>query len=80
MQKGYAVHVVADAICSRRRLDWEIGLRWMEKKGAMISTTEIIAFRLLKEAGTEEFRKLSKLLKESSLKALSCFLKRTTNF
>jgi hypothetical protein len=34
-----------------------------EKKGAMISTTEIIAFRLLKEAGTEEFRKLSKFLK-----------------
>ena len=33
------------------------------KKGAMISTTEIIAFRLLKEAGTEEFRRLPKLLK-----------------
>jgi hypothetical protein len=32
----------------------------MEKRGAMISTIEIIAFRLLKEAGTEEFRGLSK--------------------
>jgi isochorismate hydrolase len=63
MRKGYAVHVVADAICSRRKLDWEIGLRWMEKKGAMTSTTEIIAFRLLKEAGTKEFRRLSKFLK-----------------
>jgi len=60
MQKGYETHAVADAICSRRKLDWEIGLRWMEKKGAMISTTEIIALRLLKEAGTEECRKLSK--------------------
>ena len=63
LQKGYEVHVVADAICSRRKLDWEIGLRWMEKRGAMISTTEIIAFQMLKEAGTEEFRGLSKLLK-----------------
>jgi len=63
IQKGYGVQVVADAICSRRKLDWEIGLRWMEKGGAMISTTEIIAFQLLKEAGTEEFRGLSKLLK-----------------
>jgi hypothetical protein len=63
IQKGYGVHAVTDAICSRRKLDWEIGLRWMEKKGAMISTTEIIAFQLLKEAGTEEFRGLSKLLK-----------------
>jgi hypothetical protein len=35
----------------------------MEKKGAMISTTEIIAFQLLKEAGTEEFRELSRWLK-----------------
>jgi isochorismate hydrolase len=63
IQTGHEVHAVADAICSRRKLDWEIGLRWMEKKGAMISTTEIIAFQLLKEAGTEEFRGLSKLLK-----------------
>jgi len=65
MRTGCEVHVVADAICSRRKLDWEIGLRWMEKKGAMISTTEIIAFQLLKEAGTEEFRRLSKLLKQT---------------
>jgi len=63
IQKDYGVHVVADAICSRKKLDWEIGLRWMEKRGAMISTTEIIAFQLLKEAGTEEFKGLSKLFK-----------------
>ncbi|NWG01462.1 MAG: isochorismatase family protein [Syntrophaceae bacterium] len=63
IQKGYTVNAIADAICSRRKLDWEIGLRWMEKRGAMISTTEIIAFQLLKEAGTEEFRELSKWLK-----------------
>ena len=63
IQKSYEVYAVADAIYSRRKLDWEMGLRWMEKKGAMISTTEIIAFQLMKEAGTEEFRRLSKLLK-----------------
>jgi nicotinamidase-related amidase len=63
IQKGYGVHAVADAICSRRKLDWQVGLRWIEKRGAMISTTEIIAFQLLKEAGTEEFRGLSKLFK-----------------
>ena len=63
IQKGYEVHAVADAICSRRKLDWEIGLKKKKKRGAMISTTEIIAFQLLKEAGTEEFRALSKWLK-----------------
>jgi len=55
--------VLADAVCSRRKLDWEIGLRWMESGGAMIVTTEIVAFQLLKEAGTEEFKILSKLLR-----------------
>ncbi len=63
LRAGREVHAVADAICSQRKLDWEVGLRWMEKRGAMISTTEIIAFQLLKEAGTEEFRALSKWLK-----------------
>jgi nicotinamidase-related amidase len=63
IQKGYEVYVVADAVCSRKKLDWEIGLRWVEKKGAMIPTTEIIAFQLLKEAGTEEFKRLSNWLK-----------------
>jgi nicotinamidase-related amidase len=61
--RGYDIHVVADAVCSRRKLDWDIGLRWMEKKGATISTTEIIAFQLLKEAGTEEFKQLSRILR-----------------
>ena len=63
IQAGYEVHVVADAVCSRKKLDWETGLRWMEKRGAMISTTEIVAFQLLREAGTEEFKRLSKLVK-----------------
>ncbi len=33
MQKGHAVHAVADAICSKMKFDSEIGLRWMKKKG-----------------------------------------------
>jgi len=63
IERGYEVHVVADAVCSRRKLDWETALRWMEKNGAMISTTEIIAFQLLKEAGTDEFKRLSRMVK-----------------
>ncbi|HSB07198.1 MAG TPA: hydrolase [Thermodesulfobacteriota bacterium] len=63
IQRNYEVHVAADAIGSRKKLDWEVALRWMEKKGAMISTTEIIAFQLLKEAGTDDFKQLSKYLK-----------------
>lgn len=63
VQKGYEVCVIADAVCSRRKLDWKIGLRWMENWKVRILTTEIITFQLLKEAGTEEFRRLATLLK-----------------
>ena len=63
LRSHYEVHVVADAVGSRKKLDWEVGLRWMDKEGAMISTAEIIAFQWLKEAGTEDFKQLAKLLK-----------------
>jgi nicotinamidase-related amidase len=33
IQKSYKVYAVADAICSRRKLDWKMGLRWMKKGG-----------------------------------------------
>jgi nicotinamidase-related amidase len=63
IEKDFAVHVAADAVASRRKLDWNVGLQWMERMGAVITTTEIIAFQLLKKAGTEEFKRLSKLIR-----------------
>lgn len=63
LRKGYEVWVIADGASSRRKLDWETGLRWMEKKGAIISTAEMIAFQLMKEAGTERFKRLVKWFK-----------------
>ncbi len=59
---GYKVYVISDAVCSRRKLDWGIGLRLMEKAGAIATTTEILIFQLLTRADTEEFKSISKLL------------------
>ncbi len=59
---GYQVYIAGDAVCSRRKLDWEIGLRLMEKAGAIITTAEILIFQLLGKAGTEEFKAIAKLL------------------
>jgi nicotinamidase-related amidase len=33
IQKSYEVYAVADAIRSRKKLNWEMGLRWMKKRG-----------------------------------------------
>lgn len=63
MASGYKVYVPADATCSQRKLDWEVGLRLMDKADAIVTTTETLIFQLLGKAGTEEFKFISKLLK-----------------
>ncbi len=63
LRLGYRVHVAADAVTSRSRLNWEVGLRRLEAAGGVVSSTEMIIFELLKEAGTERFRQALPLLK-----------------
>jgi len=60
---GYTVYVPADAVASRKELDWERGIKLIEKAGAIVGTTETFLFQLLERAGTEEFKKISKLIK-----------------
>ncbi|MBA3453353.1 MAG: isochorismatase family protein [Deltaproteobacteria bacterium] len=58
-----AVHVVADAVASRTKANWRLGLELSREAGAMITSTEVCVFDLLEQAGTEEFKALSKLIK-----------------
>lgn len=60
---GSAVHVVADAVCSRSKQNWRAGLDLMERLGAIKTTTEICVFDLLGRAGTDHFKALSKAIK-----------------
>ena len=60
---GFEVHVASDATISRRKENWEVGLSLMRDAGAAISSTETIAFQLLGEAGTPEFKRISPLFK-----------------
>jgi nicotinamidase-related amidase len=61
--RGASVHVCADAVCSRTRLNWEIGTGLMREAGAVISSTEACVFDLLGRAGSDEFRALAKAIK-----------------
>ena len=63
LRRGFRVHVAADAVTSRTAFNREIGLRRLEKAGAVISSTEMMVFELLNRAGTDEFRALLPLLK-----------------
>ncbi len=60
---GLEVQVPMDAVVSRREDHRAAGLRLCERAGALISTSESIAFDLLRRAGTEEFRAISQLIR-----------------
>lgn len=63
LEGGYRVAVAADCVGSRNPQDREIGLRRMEKEGAMLVSSESILFELLREAGTDTFKQISALVK-----------------
>ena len=62
---GFQVNVVADAVSSRYAMDRDFALQRMESSGALVTTTESALFELCGAAGTDTFRELSKLFKES---------------
>jgi nicotinamidase-related amidase len=59
----YNVHLIKDAVCSRSADNLEIGTELMRDAGAVITCTETVLFQLLKKAGTEEFKVISKRIK-----------------
>jgi len=62
LDRGLDVHVPADAVGSRHRIDYERGLERMERAGAVVGTVEASLFELLERAGTPEFKAVQKLI------------------
>lgn len=60
---GYRVSIVADAVCSRRRDNHDVGLAQARQAGAVVTATETVVFQWLGRADTDAFRELSKLLR-----------------
>jgi len=63
LDAGYHVHLARDAVMSRHKENWFVGLEGAKAAGAVITSTEAAMFQLLRVAGTEEFKKLSKLVR-----------------
>ena len=61
--KGYHCFVVADAVASRTPQNRMLALERMSNNGCEIVTTEMVLFEWLRQAGTDEFKELSKLLR-----------------
>ena len=63
LNEGYLVHVASDAIGSRVRWNWKIGIDRMRAAGAVISTTEMMIYELLRSSGTAQFKQMLPYLK-----------------
>jgi nicotinamidase-related amidase len=60
---GNDVHVPADATVSRAAANHHIGLSLCERAGAVITSTETLAFDALERAGSEDFKAISRLVR-----------------
>jgi nicotinamidase-related amidase len=63
VEGGYEVYLLADAVSSRRESDRTIALRRLEQMGVRLFTVEMALFEILREAGTDDFRKILRIVK-----------------
>jgi nicotinamidase-related amidase len=59
VERGYEVHVCADAVTSRLEEHRRVALQQMHDFGAMVTSAETAIFDLLHACGTPEFKKVS---------------------
>jgi isochorismate hydrolase len=62
LANGFEVFVVADAVMSRHRTDYEFGLKRMSDAGIHLVTTEMVLFEWCEIAGTDDFKKISRII------------------
>lgn len=58
---NFEVYVVVDAVSSRFESDHNYGLKRMKQRGIQLVTAEMMFFEWVKQAGTPDFKRLSKL-------------------
>jgi len=63
LREGYLVHIASDAVGSRTEWNWKIGLERMRAAGAVISSTEMMMYELLRSSGVIAFKEILPYLK-----------------
>lgn len=63
VEKGFIVHIVADATGSRTERNHHTGIERMRDAGCVITSTEAAVFEVVKEAGTPLFKEMLALIK-----------------
>jgi nicotinamidase-related amidase len=63
---GFRVYVAVDAVGSRFEVDYRTALARMDSAGATLTSTEAALFEWCDEAGTDEFKRISALARETA--------------
>lgn len=63
LREGYLVHVASDAVSSRTEWNWKVGLDRMRAAGAIISSTEMMIYELMRSSSSAAFKELLPHLK-----------------
>jgi nicotinamidase-related amidase len=58
LREGYLIHVASDAVSSRTEWNWKIGLERMRAAGAVVSSTEMIIYELMRASSSAAFKEL----------------------
>ncbi len=64
LAEGYQVHLVQDAICSRKKSDFLAGVENAARAGATVTSTEMAVFQMLADAKAPQFKEISKKLRD----------------
>jgi nicotinamidase-related amidase len=63
LREGYLVHIASDAVSSRTEWNWKVGLDRMRAAGAVISSTEMMIYELMRSSSSPAFKELLPHLK-----------------
>jgi nicotinamidase-related amidase len=63
LRDGYLVHVASDAVSSRTEWNWKVGLERMRAAGAVISSTEMMIYELMRSSVSPAFKEMLPHLK-----------------
>ena len=63
LREGYLVHVASDAVSSRSEWNWKVGLGRMQAAGAVISSTEMVIYELMRSSDSAAFKQMLPYLK-----------------
>jgi len=63
LEDGYHVHLLRDAICSRSKTDFQVGVANAAQAGAVVTTAETVLFQMMQKSTHAQFRAVSKLIK-----------------